>query len=107
MKLIDPYICRGCGKRGKICRSVKEPGYRRRRHECVHGCLDPQDPAKPRRWNTYMSRLNPKRALRQMAAAPAVAPPVAETAPAAVTPAPPVSYRRSRRASAPSAYLNR
>lgn len=102
MKLVDPEVCRGCGKRGKVIRSVKCEGYRRRRYECLHGCQGTDSDF--RRWNIFISRISPKIALRrakQAAAQPA--PSVDQAAPATVQAAP----RRQRRTATPSSYLSR
>jgi hypothetical protein len=56
---VDPYVCEKCGATGKVVDSRKEPGYRRRRHECVCG----------ERWTSYHSRVHPRAVLEQRAAA--------------------------------------
>jgi len=53
---LDPMVCGKCGGRATVVASRKCTGYRRRRHACICG----------HRWNTYISRLNPKRALRKI-----------------------------------------
>lgn len=50
--LPDPENCERCGTRGRVIRSRKYPGYRRRRHKCPR-CGHP--------WTTYQSALNPNR----------------------------------------------
>lgn len=56
MAHIDPMQCRKCGGRGKVIDTRKCVGYRRRRHACERCGL---------RWNSFVSLLNPKKAIRR------------------------------------------
>mgnify|MGYP000845587951 CR=1 FL=1 len=51
-RLLDPDTCRACGARGRVINTRRYPEYRRRRHEC---------PCCGRRWNSYETRLNPRK----------------------------------------------
>jgi transcriptional regulator NrdR family protein len=50
--LPDPERCRHCGKKGRVIESRREPGYRRRRHQCD---------ACNWRWSSYQSIINPSK----------------------------------------------
>jgi len=52
-----PEVCEKCGRRGRVIKSRKLVGYRRRRRQCkLCG----------HRWNEYTSRLNPGRVLQRI-----------------------------------------
>lgn len=52
LNLPDPDRCRGCGRKARVVQVEKCRGYTRRRHAC-RACSV--------RWNTYQTRLHPKR----------------------------------------------
>lgn len=52
IRLRDPEECPHCHVPGRVIRSRRAAGYRRRRHQCC---------ACPRRWTSYQMLVNPRR----------------------------------------------
>lgn len=66
MATVNLENCGECGQRARIIRSVKVKDlYRRRRHECQTCRLAS---GKPKRWNSWESRINPIRHIRMLEA---------------------------------------